>query len=92
MLNETIEQGWNNVHTNTQTAFHHLQRLSITRDKKTRYMTIKKLQKVCKMQGRGRGLNIRRLTLARKVRDTEKKLLLSSFLCIINEAAAAGNQ
>ena len=63
-----------------------------TRDKKTRYMTIKKLQKVCKMQGRGRGLDIRRLTLARKVRDTEKKLLLSSFLCIINEAAAAGNQ
>ena len=52
----------------------------------------KKLQKVCKMQGRGRGLDIRRLTLARKVRDTEKKLLLSSFLCIINEAAAAGNQ
>ena len=45
------------------------------------------------MQGRGRGLDIRRLTLARKVRDTEKKLLLSSFLlCIINEAAAAGNQ
>ena len=24
-----------------------------TRDKKTSYMTIKKLQKVCKMQGRG---------------------------------------
>ena len=90
MLNETIEQGWNNVHTNTQTAFHHLQRLSITRDKKTRYMTIKKLQKVCKMQGRG--LDKEDCTDSRKVRDTEKKLLLSSFLCIINEAAAAGNQ
>ena len=56
-------------------------------------MNIKKLQKVCKIQGRGPDIEDR-LTLARLVRrkryiPSEEKLLLSSFLCIINEAAAA---